>query len=196
MYCRLLNLLYIHIPKCAGTSIQRAFEKNCRRTGKRLKKWKPHRSIIKLREKNIIKSKKPYSFTVVRNTWDRMVSVYHQEIRHKRRYDKKLYYHFIDIGFNGWVEEEGTKELDFVHNQLHYIADEQHNILVDKVLRFENLEQEFAEMLKERGIEPFPLGKHNARKDKAKYRDIYNDKSRQIIAEYYKPEIELFGYEF
>jgi hypothetical protein len=183
------------VPKTGGTSIQRAFGK---RYGHNQKKWEPHRTIQQFRTKRLVQKRDPFAFTAVRNTWGRMLSVYHQQIIHKRRYDKKKYQRFLEIGFEGWVFEEATKEADFVKNQLHYITDENGKIDVDWILHFESLQADMNAMCSHLDIEPFELQYHNVRKKTKgeRYQDSYTTASAKHIADHFAEEIEMFGYVF
>ena len=73
-------------------------------------------------------------------------------------------------------------------------------ILVDRVLRYENLLSDLSEVCEKLRI-PFDgdLGfKINSqfRTDRRCYRDVYTDSQRRVVETIYKREIDLLGYEF
>ena len=70
---------------------------------------------------------------------------------------------------------------------------------VDKICRFENLEEDL-EAVRIRSDIPekldLPHAKSRFRKDKRSYRDILDAEQQAIIAEFFSDEIKLMGYEF
>ena len=71
---------------------------------------------------------------------------------------------------------------------------------VDRVLRYERLEEELGALFEELGV-PFEHGlnvhaKAGHRRDRRPYRECYTDRQRELVAEAFAWEIETFGYEF
>ena len=82
-------------------------------------------------------------------------------------------------------------------NWLTYTIDDR--IAVDRVIRYENLESELAEVCADLGIEEavtLPGAKGHTRKDVRHYRDFYDDETRELMAKWYAKEIDAFGFEF
>ena len=61
--------------------------------------------------------------------------------------------------------------------------------------RYENLIDDYKKMLKDVDCKTIPLP-HYHKSDREKYRNYYNNKTKEIIKEFYKKDIEEFGYEF
>jgi hypothetical protein len=73
-------------------------------------------------------------------------------------------------------------------------------IIVDRVVRFENLLEELGEIFAQLNI-PFDgtLGvaaKSEYRADRRPYQEVFNDQQRRIIEKAFAKEIELHGYRF
>ena len=71
-------------------------------------------------------------------------------------------------------------------------------IVVDRVLRYERLDQDLADFGAKVGLPEtleLPRAKSGYR-DGRHYRDVLGDAGRDLIAEACAPEIERFGYEF
>ena len=72
--------------------------------------------------------------------------------------------------------------------------------MVDRVLRYENLNAELFELLSELGVPcagaRLVRAKGNYRKDRRHYREIYSQQQRQHIEQVFAPEIALLGYQF
>jgi hypothetical protein len=72
-------------------------------------------------------------------------------------------------------------------------------IAVDRVLRYENIADEFAELCAQLGIARdirVPEVNRSSRTDRGFYRHYYTDRTRDLVARWYPNEIAAFGYEF
>jgi hypothetical protein len=107
------------------------------------------------------------------------------------------------ISFTKWVQQAyGPKKNTYYYNkpkmflpQSEWIKDEHGNILVDKILKFENLNDDFVKMTKFLGLKNISLPKINTTK-KVDYRDYYNDSTKKIIEDWFSEDIRLFNYSF
>lgn len=127
-----------------------------------------------------------YKFTVVRNPWDRLVSEYYWAIRNKPS----------PPDLDTFIERRLAKARN-VHKPSLYLIDDR--IAVDRICRFENLTDDLEGVRQHLDIpEPLelPKTKHKSRTEKSHYREVLNGEQRDKIAEVYKRDIELFGYEF
>ncbi|VEN73209.1 conserved hypothetical protein [Candidatus Desulfarcum epimagneticum] len=79
-------------------------------------------------------------------------------------------------------------------NQLDYISDKTH-ILVDKILRFENLNAEFNNLGKKIAFEG-ALSQINKSADRKSYESYYDDRTKKMILKRFKKDFEHFGYHF
>lgn len=126
-----------------------------------------------------------FKFSFERNPWDRQVSWYHYKTKSKAAADKPSFDAFNRDKRRAWVE-----------NWELYTAQDQ--IILDFVGRYESLDADFDEVLGRIGLTgQVSLPKANVSKDrKGSYRDYYTPESRALVAEWYRPEIEHFSYEF
>ncbi len=72
-------------------------------------------------------------------------------------------------------------------------------IVVDKVCKYENINEELEFVRKKVGIpEPLvlPHAKSEYRKDKRHYRDILSKNDKEIIEKFFFNEIKMLGYKF
>ena len=125
-----------------------------------------------------------FKFCVERDPWDKTVSDYHMQ---RWRSDGQL-------SFDTYLSKG-----QFCLNYPLY-TDCDNNILVDRILRYENLTDELNEVFKLLGI-PFAgsLGvraKSEYRADRRPYHEIYTDEQRSIVRGAFAVEIRMHNYEF
>jgi hypothetical protein len=126
-----------------------------------------------------------FKFCVERNPWNKVLSHYHMHA----------------------AREGGSLSLDeylargrFPINYFRYTDRSGKRIMVDRILRYENLLTELGEVFSQLKI-PFEgaLGvqaKSEYRSDRRLYQEVFNDKQRRIVEKAFVKEIELFGYRF
>ena len=83
-------------------------------------------------------------------------------------------------------------------SQAKFLLDESNKPLVDKIIRFEKLKDGFEEVARKLRFKTTDLPHINTSKSQVKidYREAYCEESKQIIADMYADDIELFNYSF
>ena len=191
--------IFIHIPKSAGTSIKNVL--NMPSAGHVA--WVYYAfNYPKIWQQYI-------SFSVVRNPWDRIVSAYHfakmkESHWHTARLGPPMDYELLsNKSFEECLtilyrERDRLKSESWVE-QTHWIARPTSmggKVMVDRVLRFENLDPEFRELCAEIGIDPKTLPKMNRSDRTRDYQQYYDDTTRKLVELLYASDIETFGYSF
>jgi hypothetical protein len=126
-----------------------------------------------------------FKFCVERNPWDKVLSHYYM---HAAREGGSL------------LLDEYLARGRFPLNDFRYTDRSGSKIIVDRVLRYENLLAELGEVFSQLGI-PFDgtLGvaaKSEYRSDRRPYQQVFNDEQRKIVEKAFAKEIELHGYRF
>ncbi|MFQ5570583.1 MAG: sulfotransferase family 2 domain-containing protein [Rhodothermales bacterium] len=180
------DFVFIHINKTAGSSIERAL-------GLRFE----HKTALEKRaELGPARWDKRFSFTFVRNPWDRVVSLYHYRIMTNTTGlgDKP-------IDFKTWVrltfrdhDPDYYNSPKMLMPQWDWIVDREGNILVDFVGRFENLEYDFRAVCHR--VHRQATLPHLKKTTRSPYRAYYDDASIEIVQDWFKVDVEEFDYEF
>lgn len=80
------------------------------------------------------------------------------------------------------------------NKQYEYIYDKDKNLLVDFVGRFENIEEDWAFVTSKVGLKDNLV--HLNKSNHKYYREVYTDKTAEIVYNLFKKDIDLFGYKF
>ena len=137
-----------------------------------------------------------FKFAFVRNPWDRLLSCWcnkvvdqnwwhlsDEQLEHLRRFDN-----FVD-----YVSTMDLETCD-VHLRLQYsVIDLTH---IDYLARFEKFEMDLREIFGRLGLAVAELPRINASESRTAYRDYYKTKLADKVAELYRKDIQIFGYEF
>jgi hypothetical protein len=197
-----LKYVFIHIPKCAGSSIHIALRKLHEQTDRPIEGRKYHKHSKALDVRRILGPtwNERFTFSFVRNPWDLMVSCYHWWVEYAPRFPRLAdqaaevralgdFATFLASPYgSSMVNEQSGRDL------LEWISEE-NKIMVDFVGRYESLDDDWLRVCQRLKVEPVPLT-HENRVARAHYRSFYDEKSRGRIAERFARTIEHFGYEF
>ena len=219
LYSHKHKCIFIHIPKCAGTSIERALNLNfvlAKSLPFTVSRWHCQKdTTIRRLGENVWTAY--YKFSIVRNPWDRVISAWHMFeskpwCRQERSYTLD---EFIDIIINDrigykanyitkWQKKRWEHSIENIrHHTLpathpYYGLYENGNLTVDHCGRYETLQTDFINILKNlentSNIELPHALQTNRYSD---YKHYYKDSGLiRIIGEFYKKDCEYFGYEF
>ncbi len=202
------NFLFIHIYKVAGVSIKDSlkdaiyrpydYELWKHRLLRRLSMFvnsdfwpQDHARARQIRNK-IGKEKynKLFKFAFVRNPWDWQVSMYKYMLQTKTHFQHDLVKNMSS--FEEYIEWRVTQD-KFL--QKDFVTDENGEIIVDFIGRFENLESDFKQICDHINI-AVQLPHLNKSKTEKKYTSYYNEKCKNLIYQNFKEDINFFGYSF
>jgi hypothetical protein len=112
---------------------------------------------------------------------------------HAGKYNNRLFFETRGVPFNGF-NMIGDCLIWFLPQTL-WITDENEDILVDEMLRYETLEDDWRRFSKKFGIDS-ALVQHNVSKRRRDYRSYYSSRSREVVYEYFREDFEAFDYTF
>ncbi len=210
------NFLFVHIAKTGGTSVRAALQglrwKDplylpmfiCSRlshlTGHRIGTKFPRHSKIILAKESLPAEffDQLFKFAFVRNPWDLQVSSFHHIRRERPRLMQGVddFETFLKWKFDS--ERPYQYHIDTsIESQSDYLIDLHGNIIVDFIGRYENLHDDFITACEKIGIATRKIPhKRKATDRKKDYRKYYTDATAELVAEHFKRDIELLGYNF
>jgi hypothetical protein len=169
----------------------------------------PHHSIPKARLlKGLQKGRYEgyFKFAFVRNPWDRLLSCYLQKLtpggQGLNRYDYggvELQYGMPFAEFVAAVYQIPDEVADRHFRSQHItVCGPDDAILADFVGRFENLEADFAHVVRKIGASDLDLPHllPSPSRGARSYRDFYDDETAGRVAERFRKDAEIFGYSF
>lgn len=169
------------------------------------KGFRPHEPALSVREKFPKEVWDEYfKFSIARNPWDRMVSLFFWRTRNPKRYPKiylpprKRWHTLIPAVIREWQARRGfaefVEDIDETNDEFYFLDG---RLFVDHMIRFENLQKDFDQVCRRLGLPTGTLprlkGGYNP---KAHYSRLYSDRSREIVARRHRNDIEQFGYRF
>ena len=186
--------LFIHIPKCAGVSIENFFG------------WKGlrHETLQPYANENPIELLEScFKFVFVRNPWDRMVSWYF-------KHSGELYEPKTKEGFLSWVKQgmpnhwkvvdktdwrernwdgsnDALSSLDFLENDK--------NIEIDFIGKVETIDEDMKTICEKLNINYNKLS-HTNKSNRNHYREYYDEDAKKIVEERLERDLLFFPYEF
>ena len=210
------NFLFVHTAKTGGTSVRAALTRYKWTDPYRLPLWlcsklsglSGHKLGIKFpRHAKAIAAQEMlprevfeglYKFVFVRNPWDLQVSSFH----HLRRERPHLVEHVPEfVDFLRWkLDPQRPYQFHIdtsIELQSDYCVDLHRRVIVDRIGRYENLAEDFADICRHIGIRCPDLPHRRQARDRQKdYRRYYNDALAELVAERFAEDIRLFGYSF
>ena len=184
------KLLFIHIPKCAGSSIELFFAGRDWTEINAKTKHLTAREAVKLYGQETWD--KCFTFSVVRNPWARFLSFFNL-VRSAEP----------DAVFDDWIRQVcSRKGLRFRGVPVHlsmcdYLAGLDGTVIVDFVAKFEKLAEDFQTIAQKAGDDrrmlPHIMKAGAYERD---YRKWYTPETRDLIGERFREDLERFGYEY
>ena len=144
-----------------------------------------------------------FKFVIVRNPYDRAVSSWLYCTRNNWKwrifnstFKKRAFQYFLERLPKIWKKKTSRHTATHTRPVMPDITDNSGEILVDYIGKLENISDDFNYICDEIGIphHEFPVVNSSGRVKK--YRNFYNKKSKKLVEQYYKNDIENFDYSF
>ena len=209
------KFIFVHIQKTGGSSIEYVLRQFDPTALREIPHERDPQNLLKGRHvfardiRDYLGSKiwnSYFKFAFVRNPWDRLVSWYNMiKLRGDQRTTPNNFWRYVlthSHNFETFIKNctdiitqlDGDKRSS-AFNQIDYICDEDGQIIIDYIGRYENLEGSFKEAVQLMGLPPIELP-HKNRFIHRHYSSYYNPQTKQIIAQRVQRDIDIFGYQF
>lgn len=142
--------------------------------------------------------KKKFTFASVRNPYSRLVAQYHYTVVPGLRCNSQAY-------FRQWAKAHLSAELYPCRrsnvlrdrwNQVQYIRNDEGDVLVDFIVHLETIEEDMRVVCERLNI-PFSGVPHlNKELISFDYRDYYDDETVEVVGNWFREDLEQFGYDF
>ena len=211
--------LFIHIPKNAGMTVRRSpmLKDKIMLAGQRWHKSPEYSQAVlnkmnslgdhhgfehaRWRDVNPSVCNRYQPFAVIRNPWDRVVSRYFFA-KKVIEVEKKVDPSYADVSsFEAFLEERhkwGSEEYMWHravrgwYNAHDHVSDDTGRVRCD-ILRFENLNDD---LCKHFNLEQMSKARNVTALNTGTYRDVYTPETIQTVADWYKKDIDHWGYDF
>lgn len=184
--------IFIHTPKTAGSSIKHTLP-NGRKIGdthehaRIIKQWHPDKWDVY------------FTFAFMRNPWDRLFSMYKFRMKKMKRSESFQEWFQKDLMYTEIERKQTPKDDPLIPNlmkpQVNWLKDKNGEIIVDFIGQFEYLERDWFYVCDQLELQRTPLP-HIQKTSPSNYKDYFTPYMRDFVAEHFKPDIEMFGYEF
>jgi len=215
MVCEKSGVIFIHIPKCAGTSIESIFYPGTKNVAKDIfgtinsKIWFKHDTLQQY-ENKFPELDHYYKFTFVRNPWSHTVSMYNYmwkssypwpvKWRSNQANSEILAMSFRDWVTSEWFQTSTMQSINVTKNSpnglkscLDYITSRTWKM--NFVGKLENLQSDFDIVCDAIGYPRQELPHINKTIYK-NYVNYYDDETKRIVSNKYAEDIEHFEYKF
>ena len=205
------KFIYTRVPKTGSTSLAKLLNRNVPDVFRPLwlkinpslsiyTKTNEHASLAHLKS---CMSERDYNeyfkFGIVRNPWDKLVSMYHKHVKGGKRGSGEND-SFEDWITNTWNRVSKKAEKQKKNRKKKYCPSKfgpQYDLVegCDFIGRFENLQQDVYTICDKINLPRLELPRKNTSIHQH-YTKYYNNKTREMVAELYAKDIEYFNYKF
>jgi hypothetical protein len=196
------KVIFTHPPRCGGTSFE--FLLGMPDSGEHFEKYK-HASLTEhlayLSELNLNKNdfKK---ISIIRNPWERVVSWYFFIKNRKNPWARRTFFQNAveKYGFNEFVTflDQNFKKNHFLKRPYSFYMRNEHQFDINFVIRYENYYSDVSKALDLLNVK-YKNTIPRLRSGGAgclDYKQFYNEKTKKIVDDIYRDDIDFFGYTF
>ena len=199
------KFLFIAIPKTGTTSVGNILANFSSKVGRYKGDQHVTYSFLKESLKTKLDFDEYFKFSVVRNPWDRLVSVFHflninnesTELVAPRTRNRLFNRHIKKYkgNFKDFVRGVDIDQILHTREQYSFVCNDKYDIELNFICKLENLQEDFDTICDKIKIPPQQLPHKNKSKHKH-YSEYYDEETKSIVAEKYAKDIEYFGYKF
>jgi hypothetical protein len=156
----MISSIFIHIPRTGGTVLKWCLNDKIQNLEYIQKQG---HAFARLRKQNVGDWERRYKFTIIRNPWERAVSLYYKSLKSKT--------------FAEWLQET---DLD----QEHYFCDLDGSILVNDIFRYEHLAESVHTICERAGWPQFTLNRIVNETEHGHYSEYFTEENKHTFDEF------------
>ncbi len=138
-----------------------------------------------------------FSFTIVRNPWDRVVSLYFYRLKSKLLRQDMGFREYIFKLKNSEFGKEPFRFYGHYYGCSDFVTDENGNIIVSYIAKYETRTKDLTYLSEKLNMPEFgKLATQKATPVTMHYSEYYDNETKKIVEEIYSKDIELFDYKF
>lgn len=213
-----MNVYFIHTPRVAGNAIKAFFFNRILYKGIDVAAIKSLRHLDKLAGDTFVSQKlklkddvfihllpheniyekvknetNKFCFSFVRNPWDRTVSTFFYRKLDKKIKDPDTFKEFVRSFCEDPTPYYSSGSL--IRPQCYWLLDDKNKVYADFIGKYESIIEDFDKLCDVLKIEKgkLPLRNTSHHND---YTEYYDEETKKLVGEFYKQDIEIFGYEY
>lgn len=187
------DCLFIHVPKCAGSSISTALFGD----------WRPgHLPLYWYEQQHPRYYSDAFKFTFVRDPLERTYSAYtylrSSQLRRRELSAQSMVcqYRDFDDFVSRWLHEDNIRKQVHFTPQTDFLVDSLGNLSMDFIGRQESLAQDYEALCRRFNVvAPLPHVNPSKEKHKAPVREFCSTRTRRLVRRAYARDYEWLGYE-
>jgi hypothetical protein len=180
------EFIFIHINKTGGSSIEKALNLP----------FEHLTATEKIKQVGIEKWQQKFTFSFVRNPYDKVCSHYRYRVKTNQTKLKEN-----PLSFAKWVQlTYGQQDPFYCDNikmflpQHQWMCDTNGKLLVNQVYKFENLSQDFTRLCKKLNLKAtLP---HLKPSKPVNYQSFYDESTKATVEAYFEQDFKMFNYKF
>ena len=188
------GVLFVDQSKTASTTMGEVFIKAIKQSHGHIGSY--HQTSIFLRDNYSKYWNEYFKFSVVRNPFDRFISAFFFRVDQWHNDSIQIEREITENAIFDLMKDSKNRA---IMPQRHYICDEKGNVIVDKLLRYETVKEETANLIFElqipfvdfRAFDEYRLQNTNGKRDWRKYYEQYPD-LWHLVSEIYREDIRLY----
>ena len=184
------KLIYIHVHRTAGTALSEVL----REISTDYLETQNQHANMQTQELQFIQTHPDYTVVgVARNPWDRIASWY--SLLHKSR---PLELKEDRFRFEIFLRDDqmiAQNDGSIHYNCLDYFSTTEDRIITRHILQYDNLEIELDQLCRQNNMPKLAIDKIN-RSPRLNLRELYTEKSRELVRQKCEKDIAFFDYEF
>jgi hypothetical protein len=194
------RFFFIHIPKNAGGSVRQALIRNA--GGKKPRGVYQHTPAVTVCDLNRSQWNSFLTFSFIRNPWERMWSIYKFNLERKGKGHEDVGKSFDEFLMrkkrtHNWAKTFPNPNTPIQRRpQTDWLLDENGEMIVDFIGRFENLHDDFKRICSMVGIKPPRLTRTHKTSHSVPYTKAYSKEGIEFVEEHFRTDIEMFEYAF